>query len=729
MKEKKIPKWAVVMIILVLLAVFAVAGRYAFRVYRFNTLVQQQNYVAAKLIEMGDYEQGRMMASQNIQLKENQISKQLLVLSAGFQSDYASGVRYADTYLAEKEDEIIGSARLAMEDFVASEAKLEKDSYEYYDACEVLKTTVRETLLKLLLEVENDIHVKRNSENVQAMLELMSQGTMLSEQTMQVLEGDDSSLGKKLQAAYAIQTGDYSKAYEKAEEIFRENDSFENRAMLANLIAKHGEQIQGEDATLDGLYEAQRQSQEKLYDLQNQYAQSGSEAENRRLSRQIEDVQAQIDDYQDQIQREPVQRAINFIETTTPIVERNTMAYKLELAQLYYQAKNREKAQELLVDVIKEDDGGSEPAALLMQDFVQFYRIINGQEEKPAYLDTNTMNVGVIWNRIAQLLNFIESGYYYEESESFYGYVLSVLDALYNGVIIRKIDATDFPIVRVTVNVAMELEEQLQKKDFAVKEMHVPINDFELLGQEALENSGDQEMSVVLVVDRSGSMAGTRMDDTKKAVSNFVKNIGDNVRVGLVTFESSARTDCPISDNQNLVLQAIRNVNANGGTSIFSGLQEASSLLDGEYGQRIIILLSDGEDGDAGRIDEILEELKRKDIYVYSIGFGGADTEYLSYIASQTRGKFIQADSSEMLGEIYSAVGEYMVNDYVLEFEVTVDPEEFSRIVNISVDVNDAFAEQKYSVGVPYDDILQEQNESPLADYFRQIGGSWMNGQ
>ncbi len=728
MKKKKIPKWALIVGIIMAIVVIVIVGLWFLRIHRLETLVQQQNYVASKLIELGDYEQGRILAAQNDQVKENQISKELLVLATGFQSDYVTGIRYAEGYLEKGADETLTSAKAAMETFVTAEAALDQSAYEYTEECNELKTTVRENLLRLLLDVQSRIRVKRNSENIQAMLDLMSsQGVGLNSENMKALEKDHSTLSKKLRTAYAIQTGDYSEAFEKAEELFQENDSFENRAMLANLVAKHGNQIGAADETILELQEKQQEESQRLWDLQNKVNEAETEAEVNRLTRRIEDLQASINDYNDRIQAEPVKRAINFIETTTPVTERGTAAYKLELAQLYYQAKDKEKAKELLTDVIKEEDESPEPASLLLKDFIQFYLIMNGQEEKPGYLDTQTMSVEVIWNRIAQLLNFIESGSYYNEAESFYGYVLSVLDELYNGVIIRKIDATNFPTVRVTVNVAMELEEQLQKDNFSILEMNSAIKDFKILNVDEI-GLGD-EMSVVLVVDRSGSMSGSPMEDTRKAVSNFIKNVDDTIRIGLVTFDSMARVDCEITESRNPVLQAIRNVQADGGTSIYSGLLEAENLLDGENGQRIVILLSDGADGDAARIDEILDELNRKNIYVYTIGFGGADTEYLSYIASKTRGKFIQADSSEVLGEIYSAIGEYMVNDYVIEFDVVVDPEKYSRILNVSVDVNDAFAEQEYHVGVSYEDILKEQDEKPLADYFWQIGGSQMNAQ
>lgn len=63
-----------------------------------------------------------------------------------------------------------------------------------------------------------------------------------------------------------------------------------------------------------------------------------------------------------------------------------------------------------------------------------------------------------------------------------------------------------------------------------------------------------------------------------------------------------------------------------------------------------------------------------------------------------------------MLAEIYSSVGEYMTNDYVIEFNVVTEPERFTRIIKVQTDINDAFAEKEYYVGVPYEAIEAEQD-------------------
>lgn len=723
MKKNKLTKFIIGIIAAVLVFAAAILITSFVRSHKTETLVQQQNYVASKLLELGDYEQGRILAARCDQMKENDISRQLLVLAAGFQSDYETGIRYAEGYLAKKSDARLSEAKKVLEEFLTSEAALEESTY--YEQYEQLKTSTREKLLGLLLQVQNSIDVKKNSANIQAMLDMMSAQSISSE-TLAELEKDNSMLSQKVQAVYAIQTGDFTKALDKATKAFNSNKTFENRALLANIIAKQGAYLDDQNSKISKLREEQYELQNKLNELNVKYQETASEAEKLKLTNQMEELEIQIQTKEDTIESEPVRRAINFIETTTPVTERDTVAYKIELAQLYYQAKEDEKAKDLLVEVIKETaDDTIEPTAMLMEDFVTFYQMKNGQIDKPAYFDMENITIDVIWNRIAELLNFIDNGYYYYGTgDNFYQFMLEVLDALYNGLIIREIDATDFPVVRVTVNVAMELEEKLKKSNFSIMEMNSSIRDFQILDESEIET--DEEMSVVLVVDRSGSMAGAPLEDTKKAVSNFVKSVEDSIRIGLVAFDDSAEVIAPISDNRTPILQGINSIYDRGGTSIYLGLQQAGVELEGESGKKIVILLSDGADGDASRIDAVLEDLKRKNIYVYTIGFGGADTEYLSYIATSCGGKFIQADSSEVLGEIYSAIGEYMVNDYIIQFTVVMDPDNYSRVVNVSVDVNDAFAEREYHVGVPYEDIENETGETPLADYFWQIGGSWM---
>jgi len=720
MKKKKRNVWIVVVAAVVVAAV-AAGGFYGWRVYQKNTMLMQQNYIATRLIEQGDYEQGRMLAAQSEQMKKNTISEELLVLVAGFQADYEVGILYIDKYLQEQTDAIMESAREIYQRTLENLKQYSKeDTYQYMEYYHQQAEAVSKELMPLLLQVQNNISVKKGSENILAIVNVMSGSGSTAD--LAVLEKDDSLLSRKVRVSHAVEMGNYGQAYEQAEQLYQDDSTFENRAMLANIVAEQGAAVLEIDEA-DRLSERLVELSEEVNGLQSEYVQETSPAKQQEISEKIEIVQNRIEETRQEIDAIPAQRAINFFEASTPRSEQDTAAYQVELAQLCFLAGEKERAREILTTLIKaEDELAEDPAGFMLLDLLRKYS--DSDSSLGSYEYTGAGNeIDLLWSRIASLLCFIEKNRYGQGS--FYAFVMELLNQLYNGVIIRSVDAADYPTVRITVNVSMELDSALQKNNFSLAEMGEPLEEFELLNLEELQE--DEEMSVVLVVDRSGSMMGAPMEDTKKATTNFVRTIDENIEVGLVVFDTSAQVVAPVDRNRNGVLQGIAGVDIGGGTSIYSGLQVAGDELAGKSGKKIVILLSDGADGSGNMIDDVLDELKRRNIYVYTIGFGGADTEYLSYIARKCDGKFIQADSSGMLSEIYSTIGEYMVNDYVIQFTVVTDPEEFTRTIEVSVDVNDAFSERTYHVGVPFEEIEAEQFERPLADYFRQIGGSWMS--
>ena len=85
---------------------------------------------------------------------------------------------------------------------------------------------------------------------------------------------------------------------------------------------------------------------------------------------------------------------------------------------------------------------------------------MNGFVEEQQYQTYQKNDLDIRWERIQKALYLIE------KDNSFYEFVLSVMDRLYNGLIIRNIDASFYPEVHLTVNVAAETENNLRKKIF-----------------------------------------------------------------------------------------------------------------------------------------------------------------------------------------------------------------------------------------------------------------------
>lgn len=113
---------------------------------------------------------------------------------------------------------------------------------------------------------------------------------------------------------------------------------------------------------------------------------------------------------------------------------------------------------------------------------------------------------------------------------------------------------------------------------------------------------------VVLVLDRSSSMDGTPMENTKTAAKDLIELLitdktKDNTRAAIVTYGSNLLTSYTSDSLTNDVTTLKKTIDSipssinNEGTNVHAGLLKAEELLrsSGTDTQKIIILLSDGE--------------------------------------------------------------------------------------------------------------------------------------
>lgn len=138
--------------------------------------------------------------------------------------------------------------------------------------------------------------------------------------------------------------------------------------------------------------------------------------------------------------------------------------------------------------------------------------------------------------------------------------------------------------------------------------------------------SSSSERDIVLVLDVSGSMSGTPLDETKKAATNFVETIlGKEANIGIVTYDSSAQRLSEFSTNRNLLENSIADIGDGGGTNIESGLEEAHHMLNSSNAKKkIIVLMSDGEPNEGKQGEELIQyanEIKNEGVLIYTLGF------------------------------------------------------------------------------------------------------------
>jgi len=107
-------------------------------------------------------------------------------------------------------------------------------------------------------------------------------------------------------------------------------------------------------------------------------------------------------------------------------------------------------------------------------------------------------------------------------------------------------------------------------------------------------------LSVHVVLDVSGSMAGASIDHARKATEALVQKLDGNDHFSLTTFSNDAKTivgSASIGPRRESVIKVIRGIQTEGGTNVSSGLdlgyaQAQKDALDGAV--KIVMLLSDG---------------------------------------------------------------------------------------------------------------------------------------
>ncbi len=151
---------------------------------------------------------------------------------------------------------------------------------------------------------------------------------------------------------------------------------------------------------------------------------------------------------------------------------------------------------------------------------------------------------------------------------------------------------------------------------------------------------------VVLVADTSGSMAGEKMLQAKKALAFCIANLNDDDRFELIGFSTEVRPvfQSLVAANEShraRALEAVEKMKAIGGTAIEGALTEALETLRGSDRPAIVIFVTDGlptvGESDSQKIIATATKAG-PNVRIFSFGVGSeVNTRLLDGIAEKTR--------------------------------------------------------------------------------------------
>src|SRR5262249_11210183 len=150
------------------------------------------------------------------------------------------------------------------------------------------------------------------------------------------------------------------------------------------------------------------------------------------------------------------------------------------------------------------------------------------------------------------------------------------------------------------------------------------------------ERLEEATLALALVIDKSGSMSGPKMDLTKEAARATAEGMPPSDQIAVVVFDSQATPVVRLqrAANRMRILAHTGRSQASGGTNILAGLREAvDELLPARARKKHVILLSDGQSASDG-IPDLVDSAAAAQVTISTVGVGeGADQALLQMIA------------------------------------------------------------------------------------------------
>jgi Ca-activated chloride channel family protein len=146
-----------------------------------------------------------------------------------------------------------------------------------------------------------------------------------------------------------------------------------------------------------------------------------------------------------------------------------------------------------------------------------------------------------------------------------------------------------------------------------------------------LETVKREGVDIVFAVDVSKSMlaediAPNRLEKAKRLVSEIINQLASD-RIGIIAYAGQAFPQLPITTDYGAAKMFLQNMNtdmlSSQGTAIDQAIELASTYFDDEeQTNRVLFIISDGEDHSQGNVSNAVEEATNEGIRVFTIGVG-----------------------------------------------------------------------------------------------------------
>lgn len=202
-------------------------------------------------------------------------------------------------------------------------------------------------------------------------------------------------------------------------------------------------------------------------------------------------------------------------------------------------------------------------------------------------------------------------------------------------------------------------------------------------------------ISVVMVIDISGSMEGKPIQEAMRAANALLDQLSPQDRAAVIAFADKVQDLDPtvleegkevgFTTDKNAIRNVVNFLDTRLGwdTPLYDAIYKGVKMASTEpVGKRAVVVMTDGRDeadnaqgvpvkdtGSLSTPDDPINEANRHNIPIFTIGMGSKlDTKYLKRLAERTGGLYQRAPQPEELTPLFENVVSQLKTQYVLEY-------------------------------------------------------------
>jgi VWFA-related protein len=211
--------------------------------------------------------------------------------------------------------------------------------------------------------------------------------------------------------------------------------------------------------------------------------------------------------------------------------------------------------------------------------------------------------------------------------------------------------------------------------------MGLTAADFEVRDNGALQTvtilgAGSLPLDVILALDLSSSLTGTRLAALRAASASLLDALEPEDRAALATFSHAVTRRQALTPDVGLVQLALEEAKPTGATSLIDAMYAALAMADTGDRRTLLIVFSDGIDTASWLpADAVVSAAKRSETVIYAVSAAGTRQapQILVDVTEASGGKVLEVDSRGLATAFVKILNEFRQR-YVLSYTLANTP-------------------------------------------------------